>query len=549
VRKLTFTALLAAVFLGGCGAPDLSGVEDPASIDDLHLQLDGLDTGSWVERFDPERSWGGYTLVMYRRRVPMVIDMEGRVVNVWPLVRVTARARLGTDGRLLVIGIDDLIKEYDWDGRLVWYHRLPADLTPHHDVIWLGNGNVLVLARDEQTPANDHLLEVDRDGRVVWHWVTDDHREAFPSWRSDLADQTHSNSIHELPPNRWFDAGDTRFRPGNILVSGRNMNTIFVVDRRTGEVVWQFSEGLDRQHEALMIPEGQPGAGFIMLLNNGLKNKYVYRRSAVIALNPVTGSEFWRYEDPLFFSSIGSVGQPLANGNVMIGSSRGGRAFEITPDGDIVWQWTPPFFPTRPLRYGWDHCPQLERLGRPVHQAIPSRRGRPHVDQDLHAFGIAGDTRLRVVAGKKRHILREHVRCRELVMPPDAGIDIGHGLDIELLGDRELTARFRYTLRSLDGGPTEVLLDDTVESISGQSWRDHYLPVQAPAYKRVELCIDIETGGAMDSAAARKAAVVENPLVFCGDQPSLPQGFYGGTLTVKEMALRERQLRALGYIE
>lgn len=66
-----------------CRQPVLSVIDDPAQLDELHLELLELDPERWVRRHLPERSSGGYKLVFYRRRVPLIVDMNGRVVHSW----------------------------------------------------------------------------------------------------------------------------------------------------------------------------------------------------------------------------------------------------------------------------------------------------------------------------------------------------------------------------------------------------------------------------------------------------------------------------------
>jgi hypothetical protein len=126
--------------------------QDEAALDELHLDLVDLDATTWMRQHRSELSSDGYTLVLYRRRVPMIIDMNGRIVHLWPRVRAVGRARLNRDGTLAVIGTDNLIKEYDWNGRLKWVFSLADEGDfPHHDLIRLRNGNHLVLARDVRT--------------------------------------------------------------------------------------------------------------------------------------------------------------------------------------------------------------------------------------------------------------------------------------------------------------------------------------------------------------------------------------------------------------
>ena len=108
-RKI-IVALVAVTILAGafmvrrhvrsldCRQPPLTVIDDPAQLDDLHLELLELEPENWVRRYDPELSSAGYNLVFYRRRVPLIVDMNGRVVHSWPEVRATGRVRLNRDG-------------------------------------------------------------------------------------------------------------------------------------------------------------------------------------------------------------------------------------------------------------------------------------------------------------------------------------------------------------------------------------------------------------------------------------------------------------------
>jgi hypothetical protein len=61
------------------------------------------DTTTWVRRFLPEKASSGFNLILYLRRLPILLDMNGNVVHKWPTVRAVSRARLNREGRLLVI--------------------------------------------------------------------------------------------------------------------------------------------------------------------------------------------------------------------------------------------------------------------------------------------------------------------------------------------------------------------------------------------------------------------------------------------------------------
>jgi len=524
---------------------ELVAIEEAIEPDDRLLSLPDLDPTSWVRQYRPDASAGGYTLILYKRRVPMIIDMNSRIVHLWPDVRAVGRIRLDRRGNLAVIGTDNLIKLYDWDGNLTWYYRLSVEEDfPHHDLIELANGDYLVLARDRAIRTG-YLHEVDHKGRVVWEWRSMDHIDDFPTWDRERKDPTHFNSIHELPPNRWFESGDERFRPGNILVSARHLNTVFIIDKRSSKVVWQYSKDLDYQHEASMVPEGLPGSGRILLFNNGHRNRNGYRRSLVQAIDPISGEVEWEYGSRFFFSSIAGTLQELPGGNFFIASSHGGRIFEITPAGEIVWEWVPPYLPIRPERLPYDHCPQLAALPRPVETEVRVQGDlRPFVDVDLYRFALTEEFVNRTIAGYSRRLLRTDNECREVLMPPGATVWVEFGIDEQRLQERWLEARFRLTVD--DGsGPPETILDRTLTPESKSPWRGRDVRLGRFAYKWVTMCVATEADGEMENPLEMVAW--GNPLISSPVQRPFEE--LTEIVTEQERELREQQLRALGYVQ
>ena len=552
LRRVALVLVVAAVLAAGIFAlrqrsadlhPTVSAVGSSAQPDELLVGLEDLDPTTWVRRHLPEETSPGLNLVLYRRRVPMILDMNGRIVHSWPEVRVVGRARLSRDGRLVVIGTDNLVKEYDWEGRLKWQHQLPGNGDfPHHDLIQLLNGNYLVVARDAQT-YGDYLQEVDPDTGVVWEWRSFDHRKVFPGWNSNSKDPTHINSVYELPPNRWYESGDGRFRPGNILVSARTINTVFVIDRSSGKVVWQYTGNLDFQHEASMIGTGLPGEGLILVFNNGFHSRDRYRRSIVQAIDPTTNEVSWDYGSKYLFSSVGGTVHILPGGNMLICSSQGGRAFEINADGDIVWEWAPPFLPMRLERLRHDHCPQLAAL--PVADPIEVRPvdDRPFVDIDLYKLGLVNDTERREIGGRERRVMSWHTGCRELLIPPDATLKTDFGLDEKHLPRGAVSVRFRLTISS--GGPPVTLLDVMLDSASDTLWQRMTFPLDELAYQSVEMFIATEGKG--EFAEIGEFAVWGLPVISSSTQrPTLKDR--EERITEDERKLRDQQLEALGYV-
>ena len=369
--------------------------------------------------YKPEKCCNGYTIVWGGRRVKLV-DMNGRAANEWQVATDqikdgVARAKLLEDGNVLVqrggmMSETGVVEEHDWDGRLAWQYApegtIPHKklLGPHHDVFRKDNGNTLLICRDPVpeewmkrvreprfqgiTIYGDAIIEVDRDGEVVWEWHGYEHLDlnhyrilASPGWHggpfnTTVCDWMHVNTVQALPDNQWFDAGDERFRPDNVMISPRNLDTVYLIDRETKQVVWSYEGdyfgGLSGQHEPHMIPRGLPGAGNVLIFDNGAspwKDLGHAGRSYVLEVNPVTKELAWVYENgEQFHATYTSSCQRLANGNTLVCESAGKRVFEVTHEGEVVWEYVEGS--PRSYRYPYDHCPQTAALGQPHQVAV-----------------------------------------------------------------------------------------------------------------------------------------------------------------------------------
>jgi hypothetical protein len=253
---------------------------------------------------------------------------------------------------------------------------------------------------------DDRLIEVSWDGKIVWEWRASDHIDelgfaadardvirravGFNKARGSL-DWLHVNSATYLGPNQWFDGGDARFAPNHVIISSRQASLLAIVGR-DGKIVWQLgpdfrkSEELRKigqiigQHHAHFIPKGLPGAGNVLVFDNGGASGYGFdtpiapdgtgalarATSRVLEINPVTLELVWSYAAAGFFSTNISGAQRLPNGNTLITAGAPGRMFEVTSEGDIVWEYMYPVFNPRnavyrAYRLPYEWIPQLER--------------------------------------------------------------------------------------------------------------------------------------------------------------------------------------------
>ena len=68
--------------------------------------------------------------------------------------------------------------------------------------------------------------------------------------------------------------------------------------------------------------------------------------SRVLEVDPFSQEIAWRYgesEGQAIFSESNGTAERLGNGNTLIVESNAGRAFEVTPAGETVWEYLNPF--------------------------------------------------------------------------------------------------------------------------------------------------------------------------------------------------------------
>lgn len=338
----------------------------------------------------------GYVIFPARDGAVYAVDARGRVARKWtspepntelgytrPLSNGNLLARVQKrrpDGALP--DVDDAnIVEMTQSERVVWKYTDPERLL-HHDLERKSNGNTLIVCSKElrvtaisRFPLKDDcVIEVDASGNVVWEWQTADHFEELslsPETRATIAagrevnggwDWAHMNSASPIPSTAGHT--DARFKPGNVVISLRYINAVIVVDRDTDKIVWKTNTTIG-QHHAHMLASGVPGRGNVLVFDNGfvapvsnLQRVSSRVNSRVLEIDPLTmgivseytaeksGRPIWT-----FFSNFISSAQRQPNGNTLICEGANGRIFEVTPTGEIVWEYVNPYaIETRGIR-------------------------------------------------------------------------------------------------------------------------------------------------------------------------------------------------------
>ncbi|MEM7436098.1 MAG: aryl-sulfate sulfotransferase [Myxococcota bacterium] len=299
-------------------------------------------------------------------------------------------------------GIGGVVEELDWEGNVVWSWALADDdFHAHHDIEPLPDGHVLVVAWELKSyeevidaggdPAAvqgplwpDAVFEYDpTTDSVVWEWHLWDHLiQEFDATKANygiVADHPELVDINQPGGHEgdWTHINSIDYHPelDQILLSVPRLHEIWVIDHSTtpaeaathegglygrgGDLLYRwgnpvlmgFGDGdrqqLFGQHDAEWIEPGLPGADNILLFNNGRARQY----SSIIELIPPLTDQgdydrfgppapLWEAAPPGLFSPVMSSAQRLPSGNTLICEGRNGRFLEMTPSGEIVWEYS-----------------------------------------------------------------------------------------------------------------------------------------------------------------------------------------------------------------
>lgn len=386
----SFRSVALFIFVFGLGVifAILSSPQIGAFLATVPLTLEAA-TGNWfpdrfdhsgVLRYDAARARPGYTLYTVAPDLSAhLIDMNGQEVHKWYVP-----AELAMPGSLRSIrtlyGLlepqveggylypnGDLILVYevkalgvpatplvklDKDSNIIWRTSVKS----HHAVEIVGDRLYALtgtfIQPDASLPSNlrraymgEHVSVLDANGKALSSYPLLNAVANTPSMRlADLApldpraDLLHSNSVDVLTEQTAkFIPGA---KPGNVLLSLRNLDMLVVMDLESDTIVWALRGSWRKQHDAKMLPNGH-----ILLFDNE-GNLMKHGRSRVLEIDPKTAGIVWSYDgtndDPLDSGDNRGGAQRLSNGNTLINESDAGRLLEVTPDGSVVWEYVNP---------------------------------------------------------------------------------------------------------------------------------------------------------------------------------------------------------------
>lgn len=330
-------------------------------------------SGTGLRACDADRAFPGFTLFSPQAAGGKVylIDLDGELVHTWQMPYppglygyLTERGTYFYNGK--TEGDPEsfittrpwrggVVLEADWNGRVLWELRHPDH---HHDGIRLKNGNALLICLTRLPgdiaarvkggrPGTEHhgemyadyLVEMTLDGQSVWEWDSWEHldpeSDVITAVQDERDEWTHANGLAEMPN-------------GDLVVSFRQISTVIVIERRTGDIIWKLgAPPLSGQHAPVPLANGN-----LLLFDNGPHRlDHTMPFSRVIEVELATKDIVWHYQEQRpyeFFSPRISNAQRLPNGNTLVCEGDFGRFFEVTLDGELVWEYVNPYFNESP---------------------------------------------------------------------------------------------------------------------------------------------------------------------------------------------------------
>ena len=232
------------------------------------------------------------------------------------------------NGHLLVSsprGGDTVVFEFDPDAReRVWQERF--DMTDTHGVAYLGDDRIAIANmrawNDSADASGDRVVVYDRStDEITWEWTFRDHYPESTDGGFD-DDWTHVNDVEPV--------GDDR-----LLLSPRNFDQAIVVDMESKQIVERLGSDDDydvmrEQHSPdwLLSENGTPT---VVVADSGNNRVVEYAKEDGEWVETwAVGSETLNWPRDA---------DRLPNGNTLITDTLNHRVLEVTPTGEVVWEY------------------------------------------------------------------------------------------------------------------------------------------------------------------------------------------------------------------
>jgi hypothetical protein len=239
----------------------------------------------------------------------------------------------------LVFNLENLaIVRMQPDGEIVWFKSIKS----HHSMELDLDGNIWTCGAEKIGPGpNDNpwmdqsILKLDTNGNILNYWSVNEllcqngyTGLAFPTLPDITKNRFHLNDVD---PYAHLDSFGI-FSPGDVLVSLRNVNTIFVFNSLNSNIKYISSGKFTRQHD----PDFINGHSISVFDNGFLANPYSPIVSRIIALDARNNSVKLFYTDSVYCKTMGRV-EWLDNKALLAVNPYAGSIYVVSSEQQVVW--------------------------------------------------------------------------------------------------------------------------------------------------------------------------------------------------------------------
>jgi hypothetical protein len=290
-----------------------------------------------------------YDPVRGRATVQLIRLSDGKLLKEWlpDVAAINARSRFTSLARI------------DGCGKPKWV----VDGIFHHSLEQADDGTLWVpyrLARSAVPDvgpkfSDEALAQVGEDGRLI---KLDRLIDIFQ--RSDLAamwrnrpygdDMFHLNDINPVRANGPY------WQKGDLMLSLRNMSLLALYRPSSGKIVWTKIGPWSGQHDVSLLDDHR-----VMVFDNnirwGVNGRHVDGNSRLLVYDLASGKVTSPLAETFARRKISTLNQgratPLANGDIMVEETEGGRLMRLAPDGSVRWRYISADSSGRRLGLSW----------------------------------------------------------------------------------------------------------------------------------------------------------------------------------------------------
>jgi len=311
--------------------------------------------------YDSQTACTGVTLLTPSEGTGLwLIDMLGRELAHWEMgYKPSSCGELLPNGHLLyggktkdspladLEGAGGVIIETDFNGKMAWEYQDPY---LHHAFYRMKNGNTLVLkwlpvpekiagkveggipgSERQGVIWGDTIQEITPEGKVAWEWVAHEHLDPA---RNIICPFCTRSTWHQI-------TSAAELPDGNIVANLRKTNTLVVIEKKSGKVIWQWGTNELAHPYYLSVLDN----GNVLVFDDGLHAFAAHGcYSRALEVNIKTSEMVWSHGAfgeifRTFYSPMMSNCQRLPNGNTLICEGITGNLFEVSGNGALGWSY------------------------------------------------------------------------------------------------------------------------------------------------------------------------------------------------------------------